>query len=69
MLGITGMEEKAAFIGLTYRQLLRARQGDPVGQKFVNGTLAALAAHRERFAAAGVPITFEALFRTDGGQP
>jgi hypothetical protein len=62
MLGHVSEDEKAAFIGMTYRQLRRARKGEVVGERFVAGTLTALAGHRDQFAAAGVPITFESLF-------
>lgn len=61
MLGCTSEDDRAALIGMTGRQLYRARNG-AVGPKFVASTLAALAEHRDMFAAAGVPITFEAIF-------
>jgi hypothetical protein len=63
MLGHTNEIDRAAFIGLTYRQLRRARSGN-VGPRFVAQTLHALEPHRSRFVETAVPITFEALFET-----
>lgn len=69
MLGRSDDTARAALIGMTYRQVRRARQGDVVGQKFVACTLRALRTHQEAFAAAGVPITFESLFQAVVSEP
>lgn len=69
MLGLATDEARAALIGLTTRQISRARNGEPVGERFIAGTLEALRRHHDTFTAAGVPITFESLFETVASVP
>jgi hypothetical protein len=64
VLGHTTQEAQAAFVGMGWRALNRARADKPTpcGEKFVANTLAAFAAHADRFAELNLPIGFDALF-------
>lgn len=62
VLGKSNLTEIAAEMGMSTKQIRRARQGDPVGGTFMASTVSTLSRYAEQLAAQGLEPTLDYLF-------